>query len=185
MLKKSRGEDELSLNDIFTPEHSMYRVYLNTYNDGRYTGYQIHDDIVILNVTYQYNGEIYHVPYEDIDIISGGGITEDPLDGLEANLQSLINMFMSVITFLNTHWSTIWIVILIIVAVIVLFIVLYMISMLVNGAKTVSKSMNKAFGSSYTNNNNKHRKSGSMGGLIILIILIIVLALLAKGFGWF
>ena len=183
--QKSRGADELTLNDIFASEHSMYRVYLNTYNDGRYTGYQIHDDIVILNVTYQYKGEIYHVPYEDIDIISGGGTTEDPLDGLERNLQNLINTFMSIVTFINTHWSTIVVVVLIIVGIIALFILLYVISMFVNGAKTVSKSMNKAFGNSYVQRTNKYRKTGDIGGLFIVIVLIITVILIAKGMGWF
>ena len=51
----------------------MYRVYLDTLTDFRYTGYQIHQDIAIMYVTYQYKGEVYHVDYEAIDAVTGGG----------------------------------------------------------------------------------------------------------------
>ena len=186
-----RGEPELTMNELFLPEYSMYRVYLNTYNDGRYTGYEIHDDIVILNVTYQYHGEIYHVPYEDIDTISGGGSSEDPIEDVIGdfgkNWQSLIDTFTNVFAFVNTHWSTIVIVVIVIASIIAILIVLYFVSSLVNSTKAVTSSMQKAFGPSpYSYKSRKqYKKSGSGGLVIIILVLVVAVFFIAKGLRWF
>src|SRR5690606_30570124 len=66
-----------------------YRVYLQTYNDGRYTGYQVHDDIVVMDVMYEYQGEIFHVGYNDIGMGGSfggsGGNGSGGLGGSEDN----------------------------------------------------------------------------------------------------
>lgn len=65
-VRTKQYKTALTEAEIFAPDSSVYRVYLNTFNDGRYTNYQIHDDIVIMDVMYEYKGEIYHVAYDDI-----------------------------------------------------------------------------------------------------------------------
>lgn len=81
-VRKNEGKKQLTINEVFNPDSSLYRIYLDTYYDGRYTGYEIADDIAIVDVMYQYNGEVYHVGYEDIktDGSFGGGGGFNPLD---------------------------------------------------------------------------------------------------------
>lgn len=110
-----RGNSTLTMDQVFMNDSSVYRIYLNTYNDGRYTGYQIHDDIAIIYVTYQYKGEIYHVDYEDIDNTTGGG-TSDPFKDFE----NFIAMFTDFMNFMSTiNWNNTLVIAIAIVAVII------------------------------------------------------------------
>lgn len=76
LVRESDDLDPLTVDEIFPSGADVYRIYLNTFSDGRYTGFQIGDDIVIIDVLYKVDGEIFHVPYDDIDndgSFGGGG----------------------------------------------------------------------------------------------------------------
>lgn len=69
-VRHDKGLPQLALEQIFPTDSDVYRVYLDTFYDSRYTGYEVHDDIVILDVMYAVDGEVFHVAYDDIE--SGG-----------------------------------------------------------------------------------------------------------------
>lgn len=116
----NRGNSTLTMDQVFMPDSSVYRIFLNTYNDGRYTGYEIHDDIAIIYVTYQYKGEIYHVDYDDIDNVTGGGAS-DPFKDFE-NFMKMFNQFMNYID--KIDWNNAFVIGIAIVAVIIFLIIL-------------------------------------------------------------
>lgn len=66
----------VTTNDLFSGEHSTYRIYLDTYDKGFYTDYEI-DDILLLDLMYIYQGEYYHPQIEDVDWTSVGGKNAD------------------------------------------------------------------------------------------------------------
>lgn len=75
-VRLSQGKTALTQSQVFPANADIFRVYLDTYSDGRYTGYEINDDIVIVDVMYEVDGTIYHVGYEDIKqggSFGGGG----------------------------------------------------------------------------------------------------------------
>lgn len=116
----NRGKSTLTMDQVFLNDSSVYRVFLRTFNEPIYTGYEIHDDIAIVYVTYQYKGEIYHVDYEDIDNIGGGG-TSDPFKDFE-NFMELFTNFTNFVS--NIDWSNTFLVGAIIVGVIIILIIL-------------------------------------------------------------
>lgn len=96
-----RGNPAVTMNQLFTSDVSMYRVYLDTLSDFRYSGYQIHEDIAIMYVTYQYKGEIYHVDYEVIDAVTGGGSSD-----IFKDLEKILLMFNDFQAFINSvDWN--------------------------------------------------------------------------------
>lgn len=75
-VRLSQGKTALTQSQVFPANADIFRVYLDTFSDGRYTGYEINDDIVIVDVMYEVDGTIYHVGYEDIKqggSFGGGG----------------------------------------------------------------------------------------------------------------
>lgn len=76
IVRLAQGKTALTVNQIFPPGSDVYRVYLDTYNQPGYTGYQVDNNIIIMDVLYQVDGEIYFVPYTDITqggSFGGGG----------------------------------------------------------------------------------------------------------------
>lgn len=117
----SRGNETVTMNQLFTNDVSMYRVYLDTLSDIRYTGYQIHEDIAIMYVTYQYKGEIYHVDYEAIDAVTGGGSSD-----VFKDLEKILLMFNDFQAFINSiDWNNAFY---IGIAVVVVFIILMLLN---------------------------------------------------------
>lgn len=78
-INEVRASDNLSpltIEQIFPSGSDVYRIYLNTFSDPRYTWFEIGDDIIVMDVLYQVDGEIFHVPYDDIEndgSFGGGG----------------------------------------------------------------------------------------------------------------
>lgn len=78
--RTSQGKNTLTTSEIFTEDSDVYRVYLDTYDAIGKTNYQIADDIVVMDVMYKVDGQIYHVAYDDIEMGgsfggSGSGLT--------------------------------------------------------------------------------------------------------------
>lgn len=95
-IRTEQGKTQLSQAQIFPTGSDVYRVYLNTFYDNRYTGYEIHDDIIIMDVMYQVDGQIYHVSYEDIEqggSFGGGGPGLGGQDAPEWNWNWLTSLF--------------------------------------------------------------------------------------------
>src|SRR5690554_1747476 len=185
LAQLTRGEEPLTMNELFTSDYSMYRVYLQTYNDGRYTGYEIHDDIIILDVMYKYEGEIYHVPYDNIDTVSGGGAPEDPLDDLEDRLQTILDSFNSIFAFVNSNWDSFVLVGIGILAIILVLFVLYVIALFVNGTRTVTNTFSKAYSTNQRYHKNKYKRSGGFSTLIFIIVVILIIVIFGFMIGWF
>lgn len=91
--KRLFSEDKtlVTVNDIFKDQYSVQRIYLNTYSAGLYTGYEIHDDIVIADLMYIYKGEYFHPQIEDVEWISVGG--ESVNVGIIPHLPDIISKF--------------------------------------------------------------------------------------------
>lgn len=66
-VRTSQGKSSLQMEQVFPTTADLYRVYLDTFNNGFYTGYEIRDEIIILDVMYKVDGEVYHVGYDGID----------------------------------------------------------------------------------------------------------------------
>lgn len=68
------NKDAVSINDIFSgpKSYSVQRVYLNTYSAGFYTDYEV-DDVVIISLAYNYDGEYFAPVIEDVEWYFVGG----------------------------------------------------------------------------------------------------------------
>lgn len=67
------GKPGKTRQELFNGEHSMYRVYMDTYDDIGYTGFEIRDDIETLSLMYMYKGELFYPAFDDIEFIGSGG----------------------------------------------------------------------------------------------------------------
>jgi hypothetical protein len=78
---------------LFDSNYSMYRVLIDKFDAFGSTGFEIADDIAILDILYQYQGVYYHVPYDDIDsIIVGAKVTDvDYLISMFADARAMID----------------------------------------------------------------------------------------------
>lgn len=45
----------------------LYKVHLGQFKDFRSTSYDVHEDVVLLNILYLYEGVVYDVPYDKIE----------------------------------------------------------------------------------------------------------------------
>lgn len=99
-LRKEK-KDLVTIEDIFNGIHgySVQRIYLDTYDAGLYTGYQIADNIELIDIMYIYQGEYFHPVINDIDWIPVGGNTPG------VNLPNVGGTFIDkIMAFLN--WLT-------------------------------------------------------------------------------
>jgi len=94
----------VSPNDIFISNSSMWRVYLNTYSAGLYTGYEISDDIVLLDLMYIYKGEYFHPQIEDVEWIAVGGSSSEADDA--GILPKISNWFEDFFEWLKDKFGT-------------------------------------------------------------------------------
>lgn len=184
-VRDKNDKELLTENDIFSDDSSVYRVYLQTYNDGRYTNYQIGGDIIVMDLMYEYQGEVYHVPYEDISNDgsfggTGSGTTGGSgLGGDESNLEDFMNFLNGAKAWISNNWILLAIIPLVIIGLPVLGILLSSVSFFNNSIKGFSKSINNSRPSRNYNDN------GFKGTMTFLIVLILILVTLGLANGWF
>lgn len=70
----------MNYGDLFDREYSIYRIYLDTYSKGLHTDYEINDNIVLVDIMYEYQGEYFHPIIEDIDWTGVGGKGSEAID---------------------------------------------------------------------------------------------------------
>lgn len=106
--------DTVTTNDVFfgLDGYSAYRVYLNTYSAGFYTGYQI-EDIVLVDIAYIYKGEYFHPRITDIEWTAVGGSNRP-------ESKTLIDYLNEFIKFLDTKFGWLKFPVLIIIGIIIL-----------------------------------------------------------------
>lgn len=164
-----RGNPSLSMSQIFKDELSMYRIYLNTFNEAFTTGYQIHDDITVMEAVYVYNGIVYQIDYPELETISVGGENEDdPVD-------DLVDKFQQLVTWVNNNW-----VLMIIIVVIIIFLVFGL-----PVIASVKTSLSKITASSKPQYKSKY-STGRSGMLLILFLIGLAALIVFIGFtfGW-
>jgi len=100
-VRQKQGKTALTVNQIFPTGSDVYRVYLDTFNQPNYTGYQIDDNIIIMEALYQVDGNIFQLSYSDIEqggSFGGGGSGIGGQDQNQWDFSFLTSLFANIPT---------------------------------------------------------------------------------------